>query len=122
MKDVLIAILSFVVIFVLIFVYQMFFVVRKATNNGFKKIPIEINYILYKFHLDLKKINLFDLLKKNALIEAFDIAFVYAFVSYFIDNIYLRLLFSLLLLIPVIIISYNILGNIYVKKGLVKEK
>ncbi len=84
------------------------------------KIPTEVEILILKYHLDLAKINYKDLLKTVGFVCSFDIAFIIAIVSSLkVDNVYISLLIGGVLVIPIILISYSIVGNYYKKKGLV---
>ena len=122
MEKLLTSIISFFVVFFLVFLYQFLYVIRQTRKSQYKRVPVEVNYMISKFRLDLSSSKIEKVMKESSLVAAFDIAFVYAFITYFIDNTLLCILFSFLLLIPVIIISYNLLGNYYVKKGFNTKK
>lgn len=69
----------------------------------------------------MTKINYKSIMNKIGLISAFNISFTTTFVFKFIENIYLKVLFGMLMLIPLIFITYNLIGNFYVKKGMIKN-
>ena len=73
-----------------------------------------------KYHIDLSKINYKKLLKIVGLTCSLDIGIIIGIISYVpIENIYIKLLIGGVLVIPIILISYAILGNYFKKKGLV---
>ena len=69
----------------------------------------------------MTKINYKSIMNKIGLISAFNISFTTTFVFKFIENIYLKVLFGMLMLIPLIFITFNLIGNFYVKKGMIKN-
>ena len=107
---------TFVIIYL---IYLIYYVFPKNKKYDEDKVPIELGYLIKKYRLDMKKINFRKIMNQIGIISAFDIAFSATFISIFIDNIYLSVIFGALLIIPLIIITFNILGNIYVKKGLI---
>ena len=60
-------------------------------------------------------------MKTIALINALDIALILFWVS-FIDKLNIECLVAIVLMIPVILISYTTFGNYLVKKGLVIDE
>lgn len=117
MKNILIAIFAFV----LIELYYSLFVIRKKMVYDPNKASVEIKLLVNKFKLDMKKVNYYNLMKSIALINALDIALVMFWVS-FIDKLNIECLVAVVLLVPVILISYTIFGNYLVKKGLIVDE
>ena len=69
----------FLLSFVFVFLIYQFFIVRRAKKNHAKKgkkDPIEISYLVRKYHLDLKKVHYNQLLQIVALVSSFDISLV----------------------------------------------
>ncbi len=85
------------------------------------KASAEIKFLVNKFKLDMKKVNYYYLMQSIALINALDIALVMFWVS-FIDKLNIECLVAVILLVPVILISYTLFGNYLVKKGLVIDE
>lgn len=109
--------MEFLVNFILIFVvvYSCYYVmsVRKARKNG-KHVPVEVQYLLIKYQISLKKIRYKRFVNSVALIGSFDIALVGSFILY-IKGMVFQLLFGFILLVPIILISFRFLGNYYQK-------
>ena len=84
------------------------------------KIPTEVEILIALYHLDLSKINYKKLLHIVGITCALDIGLIIGIIGYVpTDNIYIRLLVGGVLIIPIILISFAILGNYFKKKGLV---
>lgn len=84
------------------------------------KIPTEVEILIAKYHIDLSKINYKRLLKIVGMTCSVDIGLIFTIIDIVpIDNIYIQLLVGVLLIIPVILISYALLGKYFKKKGLV---
>lgn len=84
------------------------------------RIPTEVEILIAKYHVDISKINYKKLLKIVGLTCSIDIGLIIGIISLIpIDNIYIQLLVGGILVIPIILISYSILGKYFKKKGLV---
>ena len=109
----------FVMTFLLIFIIYELFLVRKAKKNKRRKKPAEVNYLIGKYNLNLDKLNYKRLLNVINAVSAFDISLVVTIVS-LLDSFYLQLLVGFDLIMLLIIVSYDIVGRIYKKKGCCK--
>lgn len=118
MKEIILFLLSYVFVFI---IYEIF-VVSKAKNNRKSKKeskqPIEVKYLVNRYKFDLKKINYHRLLHVVAAVSAFDIAFIVS-LSLLFDSYLLQMLIILVLVVPVILISYHLVYLFYSKKGLI---
>lgn len=118
MQDVVLFILSFVFIFV---IYEIF-IVSKAKKNEKKKKenkqPMEVKYLVTKYKLDLKKNDYHKLLHVCAFVSSFDMALIVTLAMLF-DNYLLQLLVVLVLVVPVILVSYHFVYLVYKKRGLI---
>lgn len=112
-------IIYFGLTFLLIYTIYYFASIRKAKKDV-KKIPVEVQYLILKYKINLNKINYREFLNAIAIIGSFDIALVATIVG-FIDGILWQLLFGFLAVIPVIIISFSIVGKYYKKREIRKE-
>ncbi|HIT10973.1 MAG TPA: hypothetical protein IAC24_05185 [Candidatus Onthousia faecigallinarum] len=115
MTQVLVFIITFLIVF---FVYEVF-IVRKCKKDKRRKKPVEVQYLIGKYHLDLNKVNYKRLLNIISAVSSFDISLV-AFAISFVSNFFLILLVGFALVFATILISYSIVGNIYKKKGCCK--
>lgn len=67
--------------FSVLLVYEIF-IVRKAKKNKEKR-PIEVKYLITRYHLNMKKVDYVQLLQIVALVSSFDISFIVSVVFYF---------------------------------------
>lgn len=109
-------IINFIFVFILVYLFYYFFSVRKARRNS-KKIPVEVQYLLLKYKIDLKKIRYKKFVNSVALVGSLDIALVGA-VIFYINNLLLQLLAGVVLFVPLILISFRFLGKYYQNKCL----
>ncbi len=106
---------NFILIFVIVYISFYFVSVRKARKNS-KRVPVEVQYLLIRYQIDLKKIRYKKFVNSVALIGSFDIALVGAIVL-LVKGILFQLLFGFILFVPVILISFHLLGKYYQKKS-----
>jgi len=110
----------FMMTFLFVFLIYQLFIVRKAKRRNSSKKPMEVKYLEMRYHIDLKQINYKRLLLVISVVSAFDIALLVSIVM-MIHNYFLEILVALLLVIPLILFSYHLVGVYYVKKGLIRD-
>ena len=98
-----------------IFIYVIYYIlfIRNARRDS--KLNSEVQYLVKLYKLDIKKFSYYKFVRVVGLVSSFDIALVSVIVA-FAKGIVWQLLFSVLIVFPVIIISFMILGNYYKKK------
>ena len=92
----------------------------KKKQKSVKKDPVEVRYLTTRYHLDLDKISYPQLLQIVALVSSFDIALIVTLIM-LVDNYLFQLLLAIVLSIPIILVSYHIVGKFYQKKGMSKD-
>ncbi len=110
----------FILTFLFVFVIYELFLVRKAKKNKAKKKPVEVQYLVNRYHIDLKKVNYKKLLNVISFVSSLDIAIVVTIIS-LVDNMFLQLALGFVTIFIVILISYDIVGKVYQKKGMKKD-
>ena len=120
------ALIVFGLLFIIVFVFDYFFVKRrylKKKKKGRKKSElIEIAYLVGKFQIDIDKVKMNKLLIVTSLINAFIIALVSVTILLIRINIFLQLIIGFILLLALIYSLYEILGRHLIKKGYVKNE
>ena len=113
----------FILVYLIIFLLYRFILLKKKKNKKKKKekIPMEINYLVGKYKIDIKKIDYNKLLTQIALIGSLDMTILVIIFS-IIDNSLIAILIIAVTVTPIIIISYGFLGKYYKKKGLIKDE
>lgn len=108
--------------FLFVLVIYEIFIVSKAKkdekNKKENKQPVEIKYLMAKYKLNLKKVDYHELLHVCAVVSSFDMALIVSLAHIF-ENGLLQMLVVLLLVVPVILVSYHIVYLIYKKRGLI---
>ena len=118
MQEIILFILSFLFILV---IYEIFIVAKAKKNEKKKKenkLPAEVKYLVSKYKFDLKKVDYHRLLHVCALVSSFDMALIVS-LSMLVENYLLQLLIVVILVVPVILISYHLVYLCYRKKGLI---
>ena len=118
MQEFILFILTFIFIFI---IYEILVVARAKKNdkkNKVNKQPMEVKLLMAKYKLDLKKINYYRLLHVCAFVSSVDMALIVTLAMLF-DSYLLQLLVVLVLVVPVILISYHIVYLVYKKRGLI---
>src|SRR5699024_4026582 len=110
----------FLLCFLLVLLVYEIFIVRKAKKNKNKKYPMEVKYLINRYHLNMRKVDYPQLLQIIALVSSFDIAFIVSIVMIF-DSYLGRILAILILVLPVILVSYYLVGMFYRKRGMTKD-
>jgi len=114
-------IIYFILTFLIVYLISYLLLVRKKDKYDESKIPVEVEYMIKKYRLDLEKMNYGKFLNAISIIGSLDMA-IAVIVIFPIENIWLQLLVGFIVLIPLILITFRILGKYYIKKGYVKNE
>lgn len=96
--------------------------IKKQKEVDQAKYPAEVELFIYKYKVDLKKVNFRAMVKLLGFVCSLDVAFIVTVLSYInTDNTLILLGIGALLVIPVILISFSLLGKYFKKKGLTKH-
>lgn len=104
--------------FIFIYIIYRLFIVKNAKRRNSKKKPIEVRYLVNRYKLDLERINYKLLLQCISIVSSFDISLLLS-ISFIFDDYFYRIIFIMLLMIPIILLSYHIVGVYYIRKGLI---
>ncbi len=114
-------IVYFILTFLIVYAISYFLLVRKKDKYDASKVPVEVEYMIKKYRLDVGKMDYKKFLNAISLLGSLDMSIAVIFI-FPIENIFLQLLVGFLILIPLILISFHFLGKYYVKKGFVKDE
>lgn len=109
----------FLGIFLVIYIFYLIFGVLKRKKFNVDKIPVELRFLIKKYHLDMSKINYRSIMNMIGLASSFVISFTATFIFKYIKNELLMILIGGLMIIPLIFITFNFIGLYYRKKGYV---
>lgn len=91
---------------------------KKARRE--KADPVEIRFLVYRYGLDLSKVNYNKLLQVVCFTSSLDMAIIVSIIM-IVDGYFYQLLMALVLVIPIIFISYGLVAFIYKKKGMIRK-
>ena len=111
MEDLIFSLITFVVIYLF---YVIFVINKKSKLEKMKDNPGVI-YLVSKYKLDLKKINMKVLAHMIALTNSFILS-VTLFILSFVDNFMLKILLCFVIIIPFQYVMYMIIGKMYKKE------
>ena len=117
MEELILFLLSFIFIFIL---YQLFVIPRAKRKQKIKQ-PVEVFYLVHRYHLDLDKIKYNQLLQIVAFVSSFDIAMIVSVVLNF-SNLFLEVVIGFVLTFVIILLSYHIVYLFYKRKGMIKNE
>ena len=109
--------LLYIFLFCFIIVYLFYYLVivrRKKGLQAFEK-GKQLQFFKNAYKLDVKKLDLKKFANSLALANAFIIAFTVTIIEFF-DSLIIKLLVGFVILIPLILLVYYILGQTYKKK------
>ena len=122
MQEILLFIMSYVLVFVL---YQIFVVSKAKKKMASKKkdkwYPIEVNYLVKKYNLDLEKVNYNQLLQLIAITSSLDIALSVNFML-LLKNFLIEVIGGFIFIIVIILVSYHSIYLFYKRKGMIKNE
>ena len=107
-------IIYFIGIFIVLYILFYLFMVKKARRNS-KKVPVEVQYLLVQYNLDTKNFRYKQFMNTVALVASFDISLV-ATIVFHIEGFIWQLLFGFIFLVPVILLSFMLVGKYYQNK------
>ena len=105
-------VIEFLIIFGIISILYYFVVIKKCKKNN-QYVPAEVNLILLLHKIDVKKINLYQMIKVVCLSTSLILSLIITVISELYNNTIISLIFGTLLSIAVALIIYRIIGNYY---------
>lgn len=114
-------VIYFILTFLFVYMISYFFVVRKAGKKTQKKIPVEVEYLIKKYNIDLKKVDYRSFINTISITGSIIMALT-VLIIFNIENILLQLLVAFVVMIPLILIGFKLVGEFYKKKGLMKDE
>jgi len=111
MEDLIFSLITFVVIYL----FYVIFVINKKSKLEKMKNNAGVLYLVNKYKLDLRKINMKVLAHMIALTNSFILS-VTLFILSFVDNFMLKILLCFIIIIPFQYVMYMIIGKMYKKE------
>lgn len=120
MKNIIISLIEFIVCFIMIYFYYKLFVIKKDGKMEKKKLPAELKLFLYKNNVNVRKRSYKEIMKDLSILIAFDLSSAVFAVGIF-NNIFLKILFALIVLYILYKLSMFIMVYVYKKKGFIEN-
>ncbi len=110
-------VLEYLGVFIIVFLLNYFFFIRKKKTYNKNEVPVELAYLVNLYKINIKKINYRNFVWIYSMTNTFIITTIYIIVANLIDKFIFQLIVGLVLLILMIVICYGIIGRIYEKRG-----
>ncbi len=104
----------FIFDYILIYTIYYFWFIRRTVRG--EKVPSEANYLINLYNLDINKFSYRKFIKVVGLVTTFDVALVATLVAVIDSRVIWQILFSLIIIIPIIAITFMVLGKFYQRK------
>lgn len=114
MKYVIYFLVSFLIVYLF---YLLTVVLQKKKMDKFKN-SNQIQFFVKRYKLDIDKINIVKFTHLLAISNAFIVATTFT-ITFLVDNFILQMLVGFLILLPLMLIIYSLIGKYYVRKGCV---
>lgn len=108
-------VLEFIVIFLIVYSGYYLFSYRKLKKYDRKKSPVNIKYLVLRYNLDIVRLGYKRVFKTLMLSDSFIVAFMFT-ITRVIDNVYVRLLVSFILIFPLFAGVYHLVAMYYKKE------
>ncbi len=108
--------IEFILTFIIIYLFYYFFTIKKCKKNK-KYVPVEVNLIITIYKIDVKKIDLYKMIKIVCLITSFIISISVVLIMSLSKNNILSLIIGSILSLVLAIIIYSFIGKYYKKKN-----
>ncbi len=108
-------VLEFIVIFLIVYLGYYLFSYRKLKKYDRKKSPVNIKYLVLRYNLDIVRLGYKRVFKTLMLSDSFIVAFMFT-ITRVIDNVYVRLLVSFILIFPLFAGVYHLVAMYYKKE------
>ena len=98
-------------------------IVNEVRVKDLEKLPNEVKYFVYKYKIDLEKVNIRGLLKLSGITLALCIAIsiIIIVLGFKVRNYLLQIILCFVITMILYLISMKLLGNYFKKRGLVKD-
>jgi len=117
--------ITFLLFFIICYILYLLFMVYRKKSNKFKskKPRVEEAFLIGRYNIDFtkfKKKEYTKFLHIISLANSFIVSFTLIIVN-MVKGVFLKLILAFVCVVPLILISYMIIGKYYQKKGLIKN-
>lgn len=107
--------IEFFGVFLIVYLGYYFFSYRKLKKYDRKKSPVNIKYLVLRYNLDIVRLGYKRVFKTLMLSDSFIVAFMFT-ITRVVDNVYVRLLVSFILIFPLFAGVYHLVAMYYKKE------
>ncbi len=111
--------ISFIIAFLIVYLFYFFTVILQKKRYDKFKSSNQVMYFVKKYQLDVDKINIKEFIYIISFTNSLIIALAFL-ATFLVENFLLQLLLGLLVLIPLILISYSLIGK-HLKRSVKNE-
>ena len=116
MVDVAKVLLKFIIVFLVVYIVSYIISYKKKEKFNRKKMPLGVNYLVLKYKLDIVKIGYNKVKKTRLFCDSFIIASLFI-ITGVVDNVFIRLVVSFILVFPLFAGVYHIVAIYYKKES-----
>lgn len=121
----LVILIEFLLFFIICYLLYLFLMILRKKKNTFKikKPRVEEAYLMAKYNIDFKNFKKKEyrrFLHIIALNNSFILSLTLIIVD-IIDSIFLKMLLAIIVVVPLILFTYKIIGKHYQRKGMIKN-
>ena len=113
--------IEFIITFIVVYVIYYFLVIRKCRKDK-KVVPTEVSLILMFYQIDIKKIDIYQMIKVVSIVTTLIISIIITVISVFFNNTIILLIFGTLISVVLAFIFYRMIGKYYENKSNKKKK
>lgn len=106
--------IEFVLSFVIVYAFYYFLIIKKCQKNK-KLAPAEVNIILSLYKIDIKKIDLLQMIKVVSFVTTFIISLIITIIGTYFDSAIINIIFGTAISVLLAINFYRIIGKHYEK-------
>ena len=108
-------IIYFLIVFLFVYLIYLITVISKVDKNNKFKNSKQVLYFKNVYKINIDKLNLLSFAHIISLTNAFIIALTATIINIF-DKLFIKMMVCFVILLPLILILYHIIGKIYKKK------
>ena len=112
--------IEFCITFIIVYAFYYFFIIKKCKKNK-KMAPAEVNIIIALYKIDVKKINLMQMIRVVSIVTTLIISIIITIISVYFDSTLIILIFGTIISVLLAIICYRFIGRHYEKVSNKKE-
>lgn len=112
--------IEFIITFAVIYIIYYLLVIKKCKKDK-KMVPAEVNIIIMLHKIDIKKVDIYQMVKVVSIVTTFIISTIITLISVFFNNTIIIMIFGTLLSLVIAFICYRIIGNYYEKQSKKKK-